>query len=86
MLYAVFRRTVISLLNILSLLLLIRALLSWFPDIRGGRLAELLHIITEPVLLPFKTLFGRLGIGRNIPIDLSFLATIITLQIIASVL
>jgi len=84
--YQLFRQTVISLIELISILLLIRAVFSWFPTVRGGRVLEIIYMITEPVLLPYRTLFNRLAIGRGFPVDLSFLATMITLQIIAAVL
>ncbi len=85
------RAIVLSLIEMASILLLLRAVLSWFytPYQSGGfgsRLYTAVCQITEPILLPFRMLFDRLGIGRNFPIDLSFAATVIALQIIASVL
>jgi uncharacterized protein YggT (Ycf19 family) len=47
---------------------------------------EIVYVITEPILIPLRTLFERFGIGRGIPFDLSFLATVIVLQIIASLI
>lgn len=86
MLYMLIKQTAIALIEIISLLLLVRAVFSWFPTVRGGRIMEIVYVITEPILIPLRTLFERFGIGRGIPFDLSFLATVIVLQIIASLI
>ena len=80
------RAAALALIELLSLLLFIRALLSWFPEMSGGKFGEILEFLTEPILAPFRLLFDRLGIGLNLPIDLSFLATILTLQLLSALL
>ena len=76
----------LALIELLSLLLFVRALLSWFPEANGGKFGEILEFLTEPILAPFRLLFDRLGIGLNFPLDLSFLATILTLQLLSALL
>lgn len=86
MLTAIVRSIAVSLIELISLLLLIRAILSWFAGFGGGRLYDLLCSVTEPFLMPYRLLFDRLGIGQGFPIDLSYLATVLTLQLFASLL
>ena len=83
---AIVRTVAISLIEIISLLLFLRAILSWFMGYDGNRFYELLCSVTDPFLYPFRVLFDRLGIGQNCPIDLSFLATVIVLQILGNLL
>ncbi|MBR6740729.1 MAG: YggT family protein [Clostridia bacterium] len=73
-------------LDLISLALLVRALLSWFPEARQSRFYEIIYTVTEPILSPFRRLFDRLNIGRGFPIDLSFLAAVIVIQIICTVI
>ena len=83
---AIVRAAALSLIELISLLLFVRAILSWFTGISGGRLYEILCFLTEPILMPFRILFDKLGIGRTFPLDLSFLATILTLQLLTVLL
>ncbi len=65
-------------------LLLLRALLSWFPI--PDSITEILHTVTEPIILPMRILFDKLGIDVPIPIDMPFLCTFILLSILESLL
>lgn len=76
----------LSLIELISLLLLVRAVLSWIPPVRDTKIYAVIGMLTEPFLMPFRLLFDRLGIGQGFFIDLSFLATILTLQLIAAIL
>jgi uncharacterized protein YggT (Ycf19 family) len=80
------RRIALGLIEMISTLLFVRAILSWIPPARESKINYIICMLTEPFLMPFRMLFDKLGIGRGFFIDLSFLATIITLQIIAAIL
>ena len=73
-----------SLLNATELLLLFRAILSWLPV--SGRITDILERVTEPIIMPMRVLFDRLGIELGIPIDLPYLATFILLSVLSSIL
>ncbi|MBR4941797.1 MAG: YggT family protein [Clostridia bacterium] len=75
-----------ALLELISLLLLVRAILSWIPPARDTKIAQIVYMLTEPFLLPYRMLFDKLGIGRGFFLDLSFLATILTLQLLTALL
>lgn len=63
------------LIRILSIAILIRVLLSWFPIDPANPLVRVLHDVTEPVLVPFRRVLPTIGM-----IDLSPLAAMLVLQ------
>lgn len=74
------------LLSLAMVLLTIRAILSWFPGI-GGRFADTIHSLTEPLLLPVRKLFYRIGLSSLLaPFDFSFLITYILLAAIQTII
>jgi len=64
---------------VLTILIFLRAILSWFPIDPGSRLTLLLYQLTEPVLAPLRRIMPRTGM-----IDLSPMIAIIILQILAN--
>ena len=70
-----------SLINLFQTLMLIRALLSWFPAVSG--IYDFLHLVTEPIIMPVRILFDKMGIDSSLPIDLPFLVTYILLSVIS---
>jgi YggT family protein len=65
------------LLQVLSLAILVRVLLSWFPVDPSNPIIRILYEITEPVLLPFRRVIPRIGM-----LDLSPLAALLVIQFI----
>lgn len=63
---------------VFTILIFLRALVSWFPVNPGSRLLALLYQFTEPILAPLRRVIPRLGM-----IDITPLIAIIILQIIA---
>jgi YggT family protein len=72
------RTFAVLLLQILSLAILIRVLLSWFPINPSNPVVRLVFDITEPVLAPFRRVIPTIGM-----IDLSPLAAILVLNVLA---
>ena len=69
-------------LNVYLLVLVARAILSWFPVRPGTGLASFLHVLmqlTEPVLAPVRRIIPPAGM-----FDLSFIVVFIVLQIVIS--
>ena len=66
---------------LVDILILIRVLLSWFP--MNNNFTDLIYNITEPMLKPFKDVLDRY---LNIPIDLSPLLFIITIEAVEKIL
>lgn len=80
----------VSVLSLLAgacqILLFIRAILSWFPGV-GGKFADFIYKMTEPILYPVRKLFDLLGVNVGMsPIDIPFLITFILLAIIETML
>lgn len=67
--------------TVLTILIIIRALLSWVPNLVDprGPIAEFLYTVTEPILGPIRSLMPRMMI------DLSPLIAIFLLQAIGRV-
>ncbi len=63
------------------ILIMIRVILSWVP--MRNNFTDLIYNITEPMLKPFKDVLDRY---LNIPIDLSPLLFIITIEAIEKIL
>ena len=71
---------IVQLLNIASLVLVARAILSWFPigfDSPVRPVADFLYRITEPVLAPVRRVLPPMG-----GFDLSILIVLVAIQFI----
>jgi YggT family protein len=67
---------------VLTLLIIARALLSWFPNVDPRNPAvEFLITVTEPILAPIRAVMPRLGF-----IDLTPMVAIILLNVIGRVI
>lgn len=64
------------LLKALFWLMLLSALLTWFPSLRWSPFGRLVYGITEPMLQPFRRLLGTIRF-RNFGIDLSPIALMV---------
>lgn len=70
-----------QLFNLIQLVLIVRILLSWFPNINWwDQPFKLLHDITEPILGPFRRIIPPIG-----GLDLSPLVAFLVLGIVQSV-
>jgi YggT family protein len=66
--------------QILTIAIIIRALLSWFPIDRSNPLITILDQITEPVLAPLRRIIPTIGM-----IDITPLVAILLLQLLQSI-
>lgn len=64
-------------LEILELLMIIRAIMSWFPTVRENKLIYYVYKITDYVIGPVRVFIMRNNLQPNIPFDISFLAAFI---------
>lgn len=72
---------VLATIYVLSIAIILRALLSWFPNVNPRNpLVEFLFTVTEPVLAPIRAVMPRMGM-----IDLTPMVAIILLQVIGRV-
>ena len=62
-----------ALLSVMQVAMLIRAVLSWFPQAAGSAFGDLIATVTEPLVAPIRALADRFGWFRNSPIDFSFM-------------
>ena len=73
-------------LDIVSLAMLGRAILSWFPTDGPTRLGSFLYVITEPFIMPVRALCNRFGWFQGLPLDMPFLLTMVTLSMVSFIL
>lgn len=72
----------INLIKIIEILLVIRALLSWIPGADNNKFGDILYQVTEPIIMPFRKLVSKSVIGQGSFIDISFIVTIVVLEIL----
>ena len=71
---------------VLEVLMLIRAVLSWFPVDDDAPLVNFVYAMTEPVILPVRIILERFDAVRNLPIDLPFFVAFIILSCVQMML
>ena len=71
------------LLNLISIAVIARALLSWFYNVGGDPFTRVLVNVTEPLLAPVRALLSRV---MPIPIDFSPIVVILLLQLLDNML
>jgi len=64
--------------EVLTILIFLRAIVSWFPVSPYSPMVSLLYRLTEPVLAPLRRIIPRVGM-----IDITPLIAIVILQVIA---
>lgn len=62
--------------------MLIRALLSWFPNGEGTKIGKIVYQLTEPIILPIRGLVSKSEIANRSMIDISFLVTLLILEMV----
>ena len=86
LLLEVFASTVVLLIDVLQFMMLIRAILSWFPPSGngGGVIRNFIYTVTEFFIAPVRTFLDRFDWARRSPIDISFLVTILLLSFLST--
>ena len=86
MLLRVFSSTMILLIDVLQFMMLIRAILSWFPpsDGRGGVIRNFVYTVTEFFIAPVRAFLDRFDWARRSPLDISFLVTFLLLSFLST--
>jgi YggT family protein len=72
---------ILMLLNILSFLIIGRALLSWFDPGMRSPIGRVLHDITEPIIAPIRQVIPSLGM-----FDISPIVALLLIQLISRVI
>ena len=80
------RNTVIAVLSAIELAMFVRAILSWFDPMGESKIASFLFVITEPIILPIRTLCAKMHWFENVPLDIPFMLTWLVLMILQIVL
>jgi YggT family protein len=70
----------------LQFAMLLRAVMSWIPDIQDNKFSDFLYTVTEPVVLPVSMLFEKLRWFQNFPLDVSFIVAYLLLAILSAIL
>ena len=85
-LLSVLGRTLFLLCEAVQLLMLVRAVMSWFPpaDGRGGPIRNFIYGLTEIFVAPVRALLDRFEWARRSPIDISFLITFLLLSLLST--
>lgn len=78
----IFAKCISLLLSVVSFCMLVRMILSFFPAFAESRVAVFVTLVTEPFIIPVRTLMYRFGIGQDSPIDWAFSLTYILIYIV----
>lgn len=70
-----------TLLRIIYYLILIRAILSFFPTLQTSNISYFIYQMTEPVLAPCRAILDKLGLGMGM-YDFSPILAIILLNLL----
>ena len=73
-------------LGLLQLLMMIRAVLSWFPIDDSSAIVRCITLVTEPIVYPVRILMDKIPFFANLPIDLSFLVAYLLLIFVRALL
>lgn len=74
------------LVELLSILIVVRALISWLPLSEDNKFNSFLVMMTEPIMEPIRKLLYKFEFTRELPVDFSPVVAIILLGIISSIL
>lgn len=74
------------LVELLSILIVVRALVSWLPLSEDNKFNSFLVLMTEPIMDPIRRLLYKFEFTRELPVDFSPIVAIILLGIISSIL
>ena len=72
---------VLIFIEVLSLAMFVRAILSWFTD-GQGKFTRFLYVLTEPAIMPVRKLLVKMNWLQNSPIDFSFTITYLAIMLI----
>ena len=76
---------VIIFIEVISLAMMLRAILSWFTG-GDGKFTRFLYVVTEPAIMPMRKLFHKFNWFQDTPLDVSYTFTFIALFVIQTIL
>ena len=71
---------------VLQLAMLLRAVMSWIPDMQENKFSDFLYTVTESVVIPVRMLFEKMNWFQNMPLDVSFIVAYLLLAILSAIL
>lgn len=71
-----------AIISVLLLAMLIRAVMSWFITEGDSHFSRFINLITEPAIMPVRSLFERMGWFQELPIDVSFYISYLLLSLL----
>ena len=77
---------VLIFIDVLSIAMFVRAILSWFTMGEQTKLGTFMYVVTEPVIMPIRALCNRFGWFQGTPIDMSFFITSVLLMVVSLLL
>lgn len=76
-----------TLINIIEMALIIRAILSWIPNLpRDNPFVKILNQVTEPILSPIRKLIEKSSFGSGSMIDFSPVIAFLILELIKNII
>lgn len=75
------RITVSGAIDILMLIMLVQAIMSWFSPMPESKIGIFVYNVTEFFVAPVRALLSRFSFVRSCPIDISFSVTYLILLI-----
>ena len=84
--FRIIASTVYAFIGVLQFIMLIRAVLSWFPGAQDSAISQFCTLVTEPFIAPVRFLLSNFSFTQGLPFDLSFFVTFILLSLLESFL
>jgi YggT family protein len=70
-------------LDVISVAMLARAILSWVTMGEQSKLGAFLYVVTEPLIMPVRNLCNRFGWFQGLPLDMPFLITMVLMTLVS---
>lgn len=74
------------LLTVIYFAIFIRVILSWLPLDEDGPFVSFVYLITDPIILPIRSMLERTGLFQNSPIDFSTLIAMILVMLVQTLI
>ncbi len=75
-------RCALLFLDIITLGMTVRMILSWIMIDNDSKLGRFLYVMTEPVILPVRALCEKFGWFRGMPVDMPFFISAVLLMLL----
>lgn len=71
---------------VVQIAMMVRAVMSWFPSIADNVIGDVVYTMTEPFIIPVRSLMEKIDWVKNSPIDISFFVTFFILALIYDII